>query len=64
MGTRKLLLEKAGVQGIRGYDVYRREGGYAAVEKALKTMTPDQVTANAPQSMENQFLVSAVLGDE
>ena len=24
---RKLLLEKAHVQGIRDYDVYRREGG-------------------------------------
>ena len=24
-----LLLEKAKVEGIRGYDVYRREGGYA-----------------------------------
>src|SRR6202161_4147252 len=41
---RKLLLEKANVPGIRGYEVYRREGGYQSVEKALKTMTPDQVT--------------------
>ena len=41
---RKLLLEKAHVEGIRGYEVYRREGGYRSVEKALKTMTPDQVT--------------------
>ena len=35
----KLLLEKAHVEGIRYYDVYRREGGYRSVEKALK-MTP------------------------
>ena len=41
---RKLLLEKIHVEGIRGYDVYRREGGYRSVEKALKTMSPDQVT--------------------
>jgi NADH-quinone oxidoreductase subunit F len=41
---RKLLLEKAGVPGIRGYEVYRRENGYEAVEKALKQMTPDQIT--------------------
>ena len=36
---RKLLLEKAHVEGIRYYDVYRREGGYRSVEKALKSMT-------------------------
>jgi NADH-quinone oxidoreductase subunit F len=47
---RKLLLEKANVQGIRGYDVYRREGGYASVEKALKDMTPDQVTEEVKKS--------------
>lgn len=32
----KLLLEKADVEGIRSYDVYRREGGYRSVEKALE----------------------------
>ena len=47
---RKLLLEKANVEGIRGYDVYRREGGYRSVEKALKTMTPDQVTDEVKKS--------------
>ena len=41
---RKLLLDKAHVPNIRSYEVYRREGGYASVEKALKTMSPDQVT--------------------
>ena len=40
---RKLLLDKAHIEGIRNYDVYRREGGYRSVEKALKTMSPDQV---------------------
>src|SRR5215469_13791501 len=47
---RKLLLEKANVPGIRGYEVYRREGGYASVEKALKNMTPDQVTEEVKKS--------------
>src|SRR6201991_1185969 len=47
---RQLLLEKVKVEGIRGYDVYRREGGYASVEKALKTMTPDQVTDEVKKS--------------
>ncbi len=46
---RKLLLDKAGVPGIRGYEVYRREGGYASVEKALK-LTPDQVTEEVKKS--------------
>ena len=34
--ARKLLLDKVHVEGIRHYDVYRREGGYRSVEKALK----------------------------
>jgi NADH-quinone oxidoreductase subunit F len=47
---KKLLLDKIGVEGIRGYEVYRREGGYKSVEKALKDMTPDQVTDEVKQS--------------
>lgn len=47
---RKLLLEKAHVEGIRSYEVYRREGGYRSVEKALKTMTPEQVTEEVKKS--------------
>jgi NADH-quinone oxidoreductase subunit F len=48
--ARKLLLEKAHVEGIRYYDVYRREGGYRSVEKALKSMTPDEVTEEVKKS--------------
>lgn len=47
---RKLLLEKAHIEGIRNYDVYRKEGGYRSVEKALKTMTPDEVTEEVKKS--------------
>src|SRR4030088_1391462 len=47
---RQVLLEKAKVQGIHTYDVWRREGGYASVEKALKNMTPDQVTEEVKKS--------------
>ena len=47
---RKLLLEKAHVENIRLYDVYRREGGYRSVEKALKTMAPDAVTEEVKKS--------------
>jgi NADH-quinone oxidoreductase subunit F len=47
--ARKLLLEKADVPGIRGYDVYRQHGGYGAVEKALR-MTPDEVVEEVKKS--------------
>lgn len=48
--ARKLLLEKASVPGIRGYEVYRREGGYRAAEKALRDMKPDQITDEVKKS--------------
>ena len=47
---KKLLLDKAHINGIRHFDTYRREGGYRSVEKALKTMTPDQVTDEVKKS--------------
>jgi NADH-quinone oxidoreductase subunit F len=48
--SRKLLLEKDKVEGIRYFDVYRREGGYRSVEKVLKTMAPDEVTGEVKKS--------------
>ena len=47
---RKLLLEKAHVPGIRTYEVYRKEGGYRSVEKALKSMSPDDVVEEVKKS--------------
>jgi NADH-quinone oxidoreductase subunit F len=47
---RKLLIDKVGVPGIASYEVYRREGGYRAVEKALKKMTPDDVVEEVKKS--------------
>src|SRR6478752_1224582 len=41
--AKKLLLEHINVPGIETYDVYRKNGGYAAVEKAFSKMTPDEV---------------------
>ena len=38
--SRKLLLEHINVPGINTFDVYRQNGGYRSVEKALKTMAP------------------------
>jgi NADH-quinone oxidoreductase subunit F len=40
---RKLLLANDHVEGIQSYDVYRKNGGYASVEKAIKTMSPEAI---------------------
>jgi NADH-quinone oxidoreductase subunit F len=40
---RRLLLEHDNVPGIETFEVYRKHGGYRSVEKALKTMSPEQV---------------------
>jgi NADH-quinone oxidoreductase subunit F len=47
---RKLLLEHINVPGINTYDVYRSKGGYASAEKALKTLTPDEVVEEVKKS--------------
>ena len=47
---KKLLLEHDNVPGIDGYDVYRSKGGYSAVEKALKTMTPEEIVEEVKKS--------------
>jgi len=48
--ARKLLLTHINVPGINTYDVYREHGGYRAVEKALKTMSPDDVVEEVKKS--------------
>ncbi len=47
---RKVLLKDIDVPGIKSFEVYRRQGGYASVEKALKTMTPDEVIDEVKKS--------------
>lgn len=47
--ARKILLEHIDVPGIETYDVYRKNGGYLSVEKALK-MTPDQIVEEVKAS--------------
>jgi NADH-quinone oxidoreductase subunit F len=39
----KILTEKASIDGIETFQVYRKNGGYNAVEKAIKKMTPDEI---------------------
>jgi NADH-quinone oxidoreductase subunit F len=48
--SRKLLLEHAHVEGIHTYEVYRKHGGYRSVEKALKSMSPDEVVEEVKKS--------------
>lgn len=48
--ARKLLLTHIDVPGIQTFDVYRQHGGYRAVEKALKTMSPDDVVEEVKKS--------------
>ncbi|WLD23169.1 NADH-quinone oxidoreductase subunit NuoF [Flavobacterium dauae] len=45
----KILFEKIHIPGIKTYDVYRENGGYASVEKALK-MNPDDITEEVKTS--------------
>lgn len=47
---KKLLLKNDNVPGIRNYDVYRKNGGYSSVEKAVKNMTPEAVTEEVKKS--------------
>jgi NADH-quinone oxidoreductase subunit F len=47
---RKLLLEHIDVPGIETLAVYRKKGGYASVEKAIKTMAPDAVMEEVKKS--------------
>jgi len=45
----KLLLDKAHIEGIISYDVYRREGGYESAAKAFK-MTPEAIVDEVKKS--------------
>ena len=46
----KILTQHIDVPGIETLAVYRQHGGYAAVEKALKTMSPDAVVEEVKKS--------------
>lgn len=48
--TRKLLIHNAHIEGIHTYEVYRKNGGYRSLEKALKTMSPDTVVDEVKKS--------------
>lgn len=48
--AQKILLEHAHVEGIQGYEVYRKMGGYRSVEKALKGMAPEAIVEEVKKS--------------
>jgi len=48
--SKKLLLEHINVPGIETFDVYRQNGGYRSVEKALKSMTPETIVEEVKKS--------------
>jgi NADH-quinone oxidoreductase subunit F len=41
--SKKLLTEHFGVEGIHTLPVYKQHGGYGALEKTIRTRTPDEV---------------------
>ena len=47
--SKKLLLDKVNIEGIKGFDVYRREGGYKSVERALQ-MQPNDIVEEVKKS--------------
>ena len=47
---KKLLIHNDKVPGIATLEVYRQHGGYASVEKALKTMSPADVVEEVKKS--------------
>lgn len=48
--AKKILLEHAHIAGIETFETYRKNGGYEALEKAIKTMTPEAVVEEAKKS--------------
>jgi NADH-quinone oxidoreductase subunit F len=47
---RKVLIDKVNIPGIQKLDVYRQHGGYETLQKAIKQMTPTEVTDEVKKS--------------
>jgi NADH-quinone oxidoreductase subunit F len=46
----KILTDQINIPGIENLDTYKKNGGYSAVEKALKKMTPDEIVEEVKKS--------------
>lgn len=47
---KKILLEKINIPGIETYEVYRKNGGYKSVEKAIKELSPESIVESVKAS--------------
>lgn len=47
---KQILLENINIPGIESFGVYRKSGGYASAEKAIRQMSPDQIVAEVKTS--------------
>ena len=48
--AQKILLENIDISGIKTFNTYRKNGGYRSVEKALKTLSPENVVDEVKKS--------------
>jgi NADH:ubiquinone oxidoreductase subunit F (NADH-binding) len=48
--SKKLLLTYDHIPGINTLDIYRQNNGYKSLEKALKTMKPDDIVEEVKKS--------------
>jgi NADH-quinone oxidoreductase subunit F len=48
--AKKILLEKDHIEGIKSYEIYRKNGGYASVEKIFKGIQPDDLVEEVKKS--------------
>ena len=46
----KILTEHINTPGIETFEVYRKTGGYDAVEKAIKKMSPEEIVEEVKKS--------------
>jgi NADH-quinone oxidoreductase subunit F len=46
----KILTEHIDIPGIKGFNIYRKYGGYRSVEKALKSLTPENIVEEVKTS--------------
>jgi NADH-quinone oxidoreductase subunit F len=50
MTGRKVLLENVNIPGIETFEVYQKNGGYRSIDKALKSMSPDEIVEEVKKS--------------
>ena len=65
IGCEPLQLARVHLENSRSLDVYRKNGGYEAIKKALDSMSPDDVINDVKKSaLRGSAPIFAALGDE